>query len=58
MCDDFFMDFIDFSRKIYETFFLRWGMPCGYMELPTISLFPGLVKTKTLGVNVFIVSNT
>ena len=28
---------IDFSRKIYETFFLKWGMPCGYMELYTRS---------------------
>ena len=29
----FHFSLIDFSRKIFETFFLKWGMPCGYMEL-------------------------
>ena len=28
---------IDFSGKIFEIFFLKWGMPCGYMELYTRS---------------------
>ena len=28
---------IDFSGKIFEFFFLKWGMPCGYMELYTRS---------------------
>ena len=28
---------IDFSGKIFEIFFLKWGMPCGYMELYTWS---------------------
>ena len=26
---------IDFSRKIFDIFFLKWGMPFGYMELYT-----------------------
>ena len=28
---------IDFSGKIFEIFFLKWGMPYGYMELYTRS---------------------
>ena len=33
----FHFSFIDFSMEIYQTFFLKWGMPCGYMELYTRS---------------------
>ena len=33
----FHFSFIDFSRKIYETFFLKWGMPFGYRKLYTRS---------------------
>ena len=31
----FIFTFMDFSKKIYEIFFHKWGMPWGYVELVT-----------------------